>query len=66
MTTSPRTRRWSSHSRLNEKSAKIGKSKPLGQNLSGYWSRRITYEHRLVYTLDGDSLIIIIQARYHY
>ena len=43
----------------------IGKPEPLGQNLSGYWSRRITDEHRLVYTVAGDSLVII-QARYHY
>ena len=43
----------------------IGKPEPLGQNLDGYWSRRITDEHRLVYTVDGESLIII-QARYHY
>jgi toxin YoeB len=43
----------------------IGKPEPLGQNLSGYWSRRITDEHRLIYTVDDDALIII-QARYHY
>ena len=43
----------------------IGKPEPLVQNLSGYWSRRITDEHRLVYTVDGDSLIII-QARSHH
>jgi toxin YoeB len=50
---------------LREPGAGIGKPEPLGQNPSGYWSRRITDEHRLVYTVDGDSLIII-QARYHY
>jgi toxin YoeB len=50
---------------LREPGAGIGKPEPLGQNLSGYWSRRITDEHRLVYTVDGDSFIII-QARYHY
>ena len=50
---------------LREPGVGIGKPEPLGQNLSGYWSRRITDEHRLVYTVDGDSLVII-QARYHY
>jgi toxin YoeB len=43
----------------------IGKPEPLSQNLSGYWSRRITDEHRLVYQPRSDDLIII-QARYHY
>ena len=38
---------------------------PLGQNLSGCWSRWITDERRLVYTVDGDS-VVIIQARVHY
>ena len=37
----------------------VGKPEPLGQNLAGYWSRRITDEHRLVYTFDGDSLVTI-------
>jgi toxin YoeB len=43
----------------------IGKPERLSHNLSGYWSRRITGEHRLVYQLRGDELIIV-QARYHY
>jgi toxin YoeB len=43
----------------------IGKPEALSQNLSGYWSRRITDEHRLVYRVHGDDLIII-QVRYHY
>ena len=43
----------------------IGKPERLSHNLSGYWSRRITDEHRLVYQLRGDELIIV-QARYHY
>lgn len=43
----------------------IGKPERLSQNLSGYWSRRITDEHRLVYQLRDDELIIV-QARYHY
>jgi toxin YoeB len=43
----------------------IGKPERLTESLSGYWSRRITDEHRLVYTVRGENLIIV-QARYHY
>jgi len=43
----------------------IGKPEPLKSNLSGWWSRRITQEHRLVYRVDGDTLIIL-QFRFHY
>jgi toxin YoeB len=43
----------------------IGKPERLAHNLSGYWSRRITDEHRLVYTLREDELVVV-QARYHY
>jgi toxin YoeB len=43
----------------------IGKPERLSHNLSGYWSRRITDEHRLVYQLRDDELIIV-QMRYHY
>ena len=43
----------------------IGKPEPLRDNLSGYWSRRITDEHRLVYKVASDELWIA-QARYHY
>ncbi|MBV9650932.1 MAG: Txe/YoeB family addiction module toxin [Pseudonocardiales bacterium] len=43
----------------------IGKPERLSPNLSGYWSRRITDEHRLVYQLRNEELIIV-QARYHY
>ena len=43
----------------------IGKPERLSQNLSGAWSRRIDEEHRLVYFVAGDDLIIL-QARYHY
>jgi toxin YoeB len=43
----------------------IGKPEQLKQNLSGYWSRRITDEHRIVYLMDGDD-IIIAQCRGHY
>jgi toxin YoeB len=43
----------------------IGKPEKLVANLSGYWSRRITDEHRLVYKVDGDNLYLAA-ARYHY
>jgi len=43
----------------------IGKPEPLKHSLSGYWSRRITDEHRLVYKVSDDSLLIA-QLRYHY
>ncbi|WP_304488708.1 Txe/YoeB family addiction module toxin [Dyadobacter sp. CY261] len=44
-----------------------GKGKPelLRSNYSGYWSRRITDEHRLVYKV-ADGCIIIAQSKYHY
>lgn len=42
-----------------------GKPEPLRGSLSGWWSRRITKEHRLVYRTDGDRLLIA-QCRYHY
>ena len=42
----------------------LGKPEPLKHGLSGYWSRRITDEHRMVYKVD-DS-ILIAQLRYHY
>ncbi len=43
----------------------IGKPEPLKHGLSGYWSRRITDEHRLVYKVDDNS-VFIAQLRYHY
>ena len=43
----------------------IGKPESLRHVLSGCWSRRIDEEHRLVYLVDGDDLVIL-QARYHY
>jgi toxin YoeB len=43
----------------------IGKPERLTANLSGYWSRRIDGEHRLVYKVQVDE-IVIVQARYHY
>jgi toxin YoeB len=43
----------------------IGKPEPLKANLSGYWSRRINSEHRLVYTV-VDQDLLIISCRFHY
>ena len=43
----------------------IGKPEPLRFALSGFWSRRITDEHRMVYRIENDSLLIA-QLRYHY
>lgn len=43
----------------------IGKPEQLRHVLSGAWSRRITEEHRLVYLVDGDD-VVVMQARYHY
>jgi len=43
----------------------IGNPEPLKFNWSGYWSRRIDLEHRLVYKVEGDTLSIA-QCRYHY
>ncbi|CAM3849562.1 Txe/YoeB family addiction module toxin [Serratia silvae] len=45
--------------------AGIGKPEPLKHNLSGFWSRRIDSEHRLVYQVTEDSLLIA-SCRYHY
>ncbi|MCB9433243.1 MAG: Txe/YoeB family addiction module toxin [Ardenticatenaceae bacterium] len=42
-----------------------GKPEPLKANLSGYWSRRIDSEHRLVYRVSETSLIIV-SCRFHY
>ena len=43
----------------------LGKPEPLKYDLAGFWSRRISEEHRLVYAVEGDQ-ILIAQARYHY
>jgi len=45
--------------------AGIGKPEALKHALSGFWSRRITDEHRMVYRLDGEALMIV-QLRFHY
>ena len=43
----------------------IGKPEPLRGNLSGWWSRRIDHEHRLVYKYE-ENKIYILQCRKHY
>ncbi|MGD0447791.1 MAG: Txe/YoeB family addiction module toxin [Candidatus Dormibacteria bacterium] len=43
----------------------IGKPEQLRHVLQGCWSRRIDDEHRLVYLVDGED-IVVLQARYHY
>lgn len=42
-----------------------GKPEPLKGQLSGWWSRRLNREHRLVYRVEDDQLLIA-QCRYHY
>jgi toxin YoeB len=47
----------------------VGKPEPLGQNMSGWWSRRINREHRLVYRVTGSGeaqALEVAQCRYHY
>jgi toxin YoeB len=43
----------------------IGKPEPLKHALRGFWSRKITDEHRLVYKVEG-NVLYVVQARYHY
>ncbi len=43
----------------------MGKPEALKHALSGFWSRRITNEHRMVYRVDADALLIA-QLRFHY
>jgi len=50
---------------LRDPFAGIGKPEPLRHVLLGCWSRRIDGEHRLVYMVEGDD-IVVLQARYHY
>lgn len=66
------------HARINEliENARrtpfqeLGKPEPLKGDLSGFWSRRITGEHRLVYAIEGqsgaDQCLIVAICRYHY
>jgi toxin YoeB len=43
----------------------IGKPEPLKYQLQGCWSRRINHEHRLVYEITDDA-IVVVSCRYHY
>lgn len=43
----------------------VGKPEPLKHALSGFWSRRITDEHRIVYRVEENALMTV-QLRYHY
>ena len=43
----------------------IGKPEPLKHQLAGFWSRRIDDEHRLVYAIQ-DDYVLVAQCRYHY
>ncbi len=43
-----------------------GKPEALKHNLSGLWSRRINQEHRLIYEVMGDTIVIILAAKGHY
>ncbi|MGH7108306.1 MAG: Txe/YoeB family addiction module toxin [Acetobacteraceae bacterium] len=47
----------------------MGKPEPLKGDLAGFWSRRVTGEHRLVYGVEGkgrEQRVIVVQCRYHY
>ena len=50
---------------MREPFAGVGKPEPLKHALAGFWSRRITDEHRMVYRVEDGSLLIA-QLRYHY
>ncbi|HEV2329547.1 MAG TPA: Txe/YoeB family addiction module toxin [Verrucomicrobiae bacterium] len=50
---------------MREPFSGIGKPEPLRFALAGYWSRRITEEHRMVYRIEGGNLLLA-QLRYHY
>jgi toxin YoeB len=50
---------------LRDPTEGIGKPEPLKHMLAGTWSRRITDEHRLVYLVDDED-VVILQARFHY
>ena len=43
----------------------IGRPERLRHELRGFWSRRITLEHRIVYRIEGDA-VFIVQLRFHY
>ena len=50
---------------MRDPASGIGKPEPLRYGIAGAWSRRISEEHRLVYRIMGEDLVIL-QARYHY
>lgn len=50
---------------IREPFSGIGKLEPLRHALAGYWSRRITEEHRMVYRSEKNALFLA-QLRYHY
>jgi toxin YoeB len=50
---------------LRKPFAGMGDPEPLKHHWSGYWSRRIDREHRLVYRVETE-MIIVVQCRYHY
>jgi toxin YoeB len=50
---------------IREPFSGLGDPEPLKHHWSGYWSRRIDREHRLVYKVT-DTATIIVQCRYHY
>lgn len=52
-------------SSMREPFSGIGKPEPLRHALAGYWSRRITEEHRMVYRSEKNALFLA-QLRYHY
>jgi toxin YoeB len=43
-----------------------GKPEALKYSLAGLWSRRISQEHRLLYQIEGDTIVIILAAKGHY
>ncbi len=53
------------HETQREPFAGVGKPEPLQHALAGFWSRRITNEHRMVYRVEGEALMIP-QLRFHY
>jgi toxin YoeB len=50
---------------LRDPFAGIGKPEPLQHDFAGCWSRRIDREHRMIYRVEGERLIVL-QCRYHY
>lgn len=44
----------------------LGKPEPLRNDLSGFWSRRISQEHQLIYKVSDEGNLYILKCRYHY